>query len=183
MEDFQIVDLYWERSPRAISESDIKYGKLLAKISYSLLNSLEDSEECVNDTYLAAWNRMPTERPVFLGAFLSRIVRNISIDRHRGRTASKRGEAAVSIDELEECISAPDDIESTIDNAHLRDVINRFIGSLSEENRVIFVKRYFFGESIAQISKELGCSQGKIKTALSRRRAELAEILKKEALF
>ncbi len=177
-EDYKIVDLYWERSQSAIIESDKKYGRLLLKISYSLLDSRPDSEECVNDTYLAAWNRMPTERPVFLGAFLSKIVRNISIDRFRKRTAAKRGRVSESLDELEECISDGFSVENEIENSELRDILNRFVSGLDQDSRVIFVKRYFFGESIAEIAKETGFSQGKIKTSLFRRRTELANILK-----
>ncbi len=178
IEDFQIVDLYWERSQSAIIESDKKYGKLLFKISYSLLDSKPDSEECVNDTYLAAWNRMPTERPVFLGAFLSKIVRNISVDRFRKRNATKRGRMAASLDELEECFSDGYSVEGELENTELRELLNRFISGLDAESRVIFVKRYFFSKEISEIAKETGFSQGKIKSSLFRRRAELANILK-----
>ncbi len=184
MEDNQIVDLYWERSEKAITESQKKYEKLLFKISYSLLSSKPDSEECVNDTYLAAWNRMPTERPVFLGAFLSKIVRNLSIDRFRTLHASKRGSAIEkTVEELAECISDGMTVERELESSLLRETINRFLGSLDEEMRVMFVKRYFFGENIADISNEMGVSQSKVKTSLFRRRAELAEILKKEGVL
>ncbi len=183
MEDLQIVDLYWARSERAISESDKKYGRLLWKISYSLLDSRSDSEECVNDTYLAAWNRMPTERPVFLGAFLSRIVRNISVDRFRRRSASKRGSFDISLDELEECVPDGKNVEHELENSLLRDALNRFISALDTESRAIFVKRYFFGEGIAEIAKDIGASQSKVKSSLFRKRTELAKFLEKEGVL
>ena len=106
MEDHKIVDLYWQRSENAIKETSTKYGRMLDGISYSLLSSREDAEECVNDTYLEAWNKMPDDRPAYLGAYLSRIVRCISIDRFRASHRQKRGEAVELTDELADCINA-----------------------------------------------------------------------------
>ncbi len=119
MEDHQIVDLYWERSERAIKETDIKYGRMLKSTSYSLLSSNEDADECVNDTYLAAWNRMPEERPIYLGAFLSRIIRNISVSRYRAKHREKRGGADSVTVELLECIPDKSSVENDFDNDRL----------------------------------------------------------------
>ena len=107
MEDYQIVDLYWARKEKAIAETEKKYGKMLHSLSYSLLSSHEDAEECVNDTYLGAWNTMPDARPMYLGSFLSKITRRLSIDRWRREHRAKRGGVAAVVEELSECI--PDD--------------------------------------------------------------------------
>lgn len=182
MEDFQIVELYWARSESAIKESDRKYGKMLTKISFSMLSSNEDAEECVNDTYLSAWNRMPTDRPTYLGAFLSRIVRGISIDRYRRRKAQKRSGSEIAIDELEECIPSQSNVEGELENGALSEAINRFLGTMDHDSRVVFVRRYYLTQSISEIARELGFSEGKVKTLLFRRRKELYNMLEKEGL-
>ena len=161
MEDYQIVDLYWERSERAIKETDIKYGRILKSTSLSLLSSNEDADECVNDTYLAAWNRMPDERPIYLGAFLSRIIRNISVSRYRARHREKRGGAdAVTVE-----------------------LLNNFIISQSEEKRAIFIRRYFWSEDISEIAGNIGISESKVKTTLFRMRVALRDMLEREGLL
>ncbi len=183
LEDIQIVELYWMRSESAITESDRKYGKMLKKISYSMLSSSEDAEECVSDTYFTAWNRMPSDRPTFLGAFLSRIVRGLSIDRYRRSKAAKRSGIEVAIDELEECIPSQISVERELESGALAGAINRFLAGLDKESRVIFVRRYYFTESISEIAKALGFSEGKVKTVLFRRRKELYSMLEKEELL
>ena len=182
MEDYRIVDLYWERNEAAITESDRKYGKMLKSLSYSLLSSREDAEECVNDTYLGAWNTMPTARPEFLGAFLSKITRRLSIDRWRREHREKRGGIA-AIEELNDCIPADSTVEAEYENGVLAAHINAFLASLSQENRVIFLRRYFFSHPIPLIAKELGISEGKVKTVLFRLRVKLRERLEAEKLL
>jgi len=183
MEDRQIVDLYWQRNELAISETERKYGVMLKGVSYSLLSSREDAEECVNDTYLAAWNRMPDDRPAFLGAFLTRIVRNISVSRYRRLTREKRGGEGSIIEELTECIPDGDTLESQFDNAYLKETLNRFLMMQTEEKRAVFIRRYFWSQDIATISAQTRLSEGKIKSMLFRMRESLKAILEREGLL
>lgn len=184
MEDKNIVDLYWERSENAIKQTDIKYGKLLFKLSFQLLSSREDAEECVNDTYVAAWEAMPEERPDRLCAFLCKIDRRISINKYRYMHRQKRGGADLIVEELTDCIpSGSDEITDKAENDRLSDTINGFLGDLSEEKRVVFVKRYFYSEPISEISSQMKISEGKIKTMLYRMRLSLLSLLEKEGLL
>ena len=183
MEDFAIVDLYWARNERAIIESDAKYGRMLFSLSYSLTSSNEDTEECVSDTYLAAWNNMPEDRPDYLGAYLSKIVRRLSINRFRAEHRQKRGGGAERlIDELGECIPDTWDVTADFENGRLRGVLNGFIGSLPRERRDVFVLRYFCSKSVSEIADQLGLSQGKVKTMLHRTRLALKQLLEEEGM-
>ncbi len=183
MEDYLIVDLYWARNENAISQTEIKYGRSLKCASFELLKSNEDAEECVNDTYLAAWNRMPTERPMYLGAFLTRIVRNISITRFRSTHREKRGGSPELIEELTECIPDGEGLDHEIENRRLADAIRAFVASLDPEKRAIFVRRYFWSQEIAQIAEQTRISESKVKTTLFRLRNTLRERLMKEGLM
>lgn len=183
MEDYKIVDLYWERSERAISETKIKYEKMLSGISYSLLGSSEDVEECVNDTYLTAWNQMPEDRPIYLGAYLSKIIRSLSINRFRSQHRVKRGGFENLCEELDECIPDNCSIEEQYDNERLSRLIDRFLEDLPEIKRVIFVRRYFYSDSVEQIAKRVRLSTANVKVTLHRMRNSLREILEKEAML
>lgn len=181
MEDAKIVDLYWARDEAAISESDRKYGRMLSSLSYSLLSSREDAEECVSDTYLSAWNSMPDARPNYLGAFLSKIVRRISIDRFRKAHSEKRGGIDNLCAELTECI--PDKEGDFSDSERIRDVINSFLYSCDGEKRAMFILRYFYSRSIEEIALKVGAKESKVKTALHRMRQELKEKLEEDGLL
>ncbi|MBE6593296.1 MAG: RNA polymerase sigma factor [Ruminococcaceae bacterium] len=183
MEDFKIVDLYWNRSENAIIQTKLKYEKMLCGISYSLLGSSEDAEECVNDTYLSAWNRMPTDRPIYLGAYLSKIIRALSISKFRSQHRQKRGGFENLCDELDDCIPDNCSIEEQYQNGRLTELINRFLEDLPEEKRVIFIRRYFCSDSVEQISSRMQISVSKVKVSLHRMREELREILEKEAML
>lgn len=185
MEDRAIVELYWARDERAISQSDAKYGRMLNGMSYSLVGSREDAEECVNDTYLAAWNSMPSDRPELLGAYLAKLVRRISVDCYRRLHRQKRGGGATEqlIDELCECIPGGTSPVDEAENDRLRDALNAFLGSLPEDRRCVFVLRYFCSASLEQISAQTGFSVSKIKGLLHRTRLALRELLEKEALL
>lgn len=183
VEDFKIVDLYWERSERAISETRTKYERMLSGISYSLLRSDEDAEECVNDTYLSAWNSMPSDRPIYLGAYLSKIIRALSIDKFRSKHSKRRGGFEELCEELDECIPDPSSIQAQYENGQLAKAINRFIAELPEEKRVIFIRRYFYSDSVEQIAKRMGFTSSKVKTSLFRMREELRQILEKEDML
>ena len=183
MEDYQIVDLYWERSERAISETDTKYGRMLAGISLGLVHTNEDAEECLNDTYLAAWNSMPSERPIYLGAFLSKIIRRISIDKYRIAHSEKRGGKDALVSELTECIPSQADVEKEYDNKLLSEALNRFLYSLDEERRNIFVRRYFYSDPIDVIARGMNVGAGKVKTVLFRTRNALRKFLLEEGIW
>ena len=184
MEDAQIVDLYWARDERAIGESQTKYGRMLRSVAYGLVENDADAEECVNDAYLDTWNAIPTARPTFLGAFMAKITRRISIDRFRKNHRAKRGGAGNLIDELTDCVPdrAPTPPEE-LENGRLRDAINRCLAGLPEQSRVLFVGRYFFSKSVAELARELGIGESNAKVRLFRLRDALREQLAKEGLF
>ena len=173
MEDYKIVDLYWERKERAIAETEKKYGKMLHSLSYSLLSSHEDAEECVNDTYLGAWNAMPSARPMYLGPFLSKIARRLSIDRWRRNHREKRGGILEMVEELTECIPDGSTPAEEFERGRLRGEINEFLRALTEEKRAIFVRRYFYAQSVTQIAQEIGVGEAKVKVVLHRLREQL----------
>ena len=184
MEDSAIVELYWQRSDRAIPETDKKYGGYCHHIAYNICGSPEDAEECVNDTWLQAWNRMPDARPAALPPFLGAIVRSTAINRFRAARRQKRGggQTELALDELSECIPAPDGVEQAVEAAQLRQAIDGFLGGLGETERKIFVARYWFLAPIGEIAGKLGCSEGKVKTSLYRTRGKLRAFLKEAEL-
>lgn len=184
MEDQKILDLFFQRSQRAIEETDKKYGSYLYKIAHNILSDREDSKECVNDTYFGAWNAIPPKRPDFLGAFLGKMTRYISIDRWRKRTAKQRGGGDIlrSLEELQECIAA-NDLEQELDRQELARVFREFLSSLSEQERNVFLSRYWYLESVKAISQASGFSQNKIHSMLHRLRERLAKKLRQEGLL
>jgi len=183
MEDTKIVNLYWARNEKAIEESDRKYGRLLRHLSYSLLSSEQDAEECVNDTYLDAWGCMPTQRPTYLGAFLSKIVRRISIDRYRSAHRAKRGGGGLVLEELDECIPSEGGVEEECENRRLSEAINRFLAGLETEKRVIFLRRYFYSAPISEIAATMNINESKVKVVLFRLRDQLHRKLEEEELL
>lgn len=182
MEDRKIVDMYWDRDENAIVESDKKYGRMLGSLSYSLVDSREDAEECVNDTYVAAWNSMPTARPDLLGAFLSKITRRISINRFREKHRQKRGAGELVL-ELTDCIPSESRLDGELQSQGLRELLDRFLYSLDRERRAMFIRRYFYSHSIEQIAEDMNMSRSKVKTTLYRIRIELAGLLEREGLM
>ena len=183
MEDGQILDLYWSRDQRAIRETDGKYGKLLHGIAWNLLRSREDSEECVNDTYLRAWEAIPPARPGAFRAWLGRITRNLSLDRWKSRGAEKRGGGAeLLLGELEDCLPAPGGTERAVEDRELAELLNVFLQSLTREGRAMFLRRYWYGESVAEVAAALGCGEGKVKSSLFRSRKALREFLEREGI-
>ncbi len=182
MEDEKIVSLYWNRSEDAIRETEIKYDRYLHKIAYNILNDTEDSRESVNDTYLAAWNSMPPHRPSVLSAYLAKLTRRISIDLFRYRTRDKRlaSEYAVSLTELEDCVSAGNTTEEAINLKLLADAIGIFLRTQSEPIRTAFIGRYYYLDPLKEVAAYCGMSESKCKTVLYRARQGLKEYLKKE---
>lgn len=180
MDDKQILDLYWERSEAAISETSKKYGKYCRYIAFNILHNDEDSEECVNDTYLRAWNSIPPNRPSVLKTFLGKITRNLSLDRYELLNAKKRngGQMPLVFDEIQECIPSLDSTENIVEEIALTDILNRFLSSLSLEQRKIFMRRYWYLSPIKEIATEYGMSESKIKMSLFRSRNELKKIVR-----
>jgi RNA polymerase sigma-70 factor (ECF subfamily) len=183
MDDCKIVDLYWARNEEAITESDKKYGRMLNSLSYSLLSSREDAEECVNDTYLDAWGAMPDARPDCLGAFLSKITRRISIDRFRQKHREKRGGIDNLLVELDECVPSGQTPFEEYENRRLGDALNEFLYSQDREKRVIFILRYFYSKSVTEIAERLNIGVPKVKTTLFRMRRELHGRLEEKELL
>ena len=183
MDDSKIVDLFYSRDERAISESDRKYGRMLSSISYSFLGSHEDAEECVNDTYIDAWSAIPPARPQHLGAFLSKIVRRISIDLYRRRHREKRGGIEELCEELSDAIPAGESLFDEYESGRLREAINEFLSLLDKEKRVMFVLRYFYSKPVGEIALRVGASESKVKTTLFRVREGLKEFLERRDLF
>ncbi len=175
-----IVDLYWQRSEDAILETDRKYGRMLRNLALQLVESNEDAAECVSDTYLAAWNSMPSARPTLLGSFLSKITRRISVDAYRRRHAEKRGGYAELTSELSECVPSDFDMENAFESRALARLLDGFVRSLDSEKRYIFLRRYFYGDDLSTIAANLGISVGKVKTVLHRLRKSLGKQLEKE---
>ena len=181
MTDDIIVSLYLRRDEDAIRHSDDKYGKLLLSVAYNILCDSEDSREAVNDTYLHAWNSIPPTKPTSLGAYLSRITRNLSIDLWRRKNRDKRkSEYALSLDELSEVISGADRVEDELNLSALTESIERFLRAQSEGARRAFVMRYFFADSTKKIAHSLGMGEGAVKSSLHRTRQGLREHLIKE---
>ncbi len=184
MEDGQIVELYWQRSEAAISETEAKYGKYCRAIAYQILRDREDSEECVNDTYMRAWNTMPPHRPSLLKTFLGKIVRNLSIDRYERRTAAKRGfgEIPLALDELRECVPAGNGGERLAEDLALAELIDHFLASLPSQKRMIFVQRYWYLRPIGEIAAACDFGESRVKVSLMRTRNGLRKFLEKEGI-
>ncbi len=182
MEDAKIVQLYLERDETAIRHTAVKYGSRLRSLSFSITSDDLTSEECENDTYLETWNRIPPNEPkTYFYAFLARITRHISIDRCRERTSLKRKGHIVELsEELEMCLPASNDVDSVVNAKILGEAISQFLFTLSQEKRVIFMRRYFYLDTVSEISRRLSLSKSKVKTSLFRIRNDLRDYLIKE---
>ncbi len=181
MEDNAIMDLYFQRSEQAIVETDRKYGGYCYSIAYNILSNREDSQECVSDTFMAAWNTIPPRRPNYFNAFLGKLTRHISIDRWRKDNARKRGggEIVLALEELENCVDVHN-TENTFERKELTRVLNHFLTSLSETERNVFLCRYWYLDSIQTISQCSGFSQSKVTSMLHRTRGRLRKCLSEE---
>ncbi len=182
MDDKQIVDLYWQRSEQAIQETDTKYGGYCYSIAYNVLANREDAQECVSDTYLAAWNALPPHRPAILTAFLGKLTRRISIDRWRSLTAYKRGggQIPLTLEELGDCASHTPTVESAVITKEMAAAFQRYLDALPREERLIFLRRYFFFDPVAKIGETFGFTESKVTSILHRTRKKLRQQLTKE---
>lgn len=184
MEDSEIIELFFTRSESAISETVKKYGKYCSKIAMNILSSSEDAEECISDAYLSAWNNIPPVRPTLFSAFLGRIVRNLSINKYKANHTKKRGghETNLVLSELEECIPSGSNVESEQEAKVIAKTIDSFLRTIDDESRIIFVRRYWYADSIADISSCYHMSESKVKSMLFRIRNKLRTYLEKEGI-
>lgn len=175
MEDEKIVRLYWDRNEQAISATSEKYGGYCTSIARNILGNREDAEECVNDTYLNAWNSMPPHKPGVLSTFLGKITRNLSFNKYKYNTAKKRGEGQLPavLDELAQIVSGKDNVEQEIDRKELVRAIDEFLKMISPKKRSIFVCRYWYTDSISEIAVRHGMKESAVSTALGRLRLKL----------
>lgn len=183
VEDKLIVDLFLERSEDAIKETKEKYGRYCFAIANNILRSECDAEECVNDTYVSAWESIPPHKPEVLSTFLGKITRNISLNRYYHNHAMKRSQnVEIALEELEDVLSAENQFDSVAEETVLKDIINRFLSSLSKSNRIVFVRRYWYLDSVKEISKNCGLSESNVKVTLSRVRKGFKSFLEKEGI-
>lgn len=184
MEDSDIIELFFQRSETAIANTEKAYGPYLSGVAYRILNSLEDAEEVVDDTYLRAWNAIPPTRPRVLKHFLTRITRNLSFDRLEYYAASKRSaETLALLEELEACLPDPrGSIEDALAEAALTEILNRFLGTLEPLSCCVFLSRYYYAHSLKEVAAQYALSEGRVKYLLSRARAGLRVALEKEGI-
>ncbi len=182
MTDADIIELFQKRDERALAETEKRYGKYCIAIARNILHNEQDAEECVNDTYMKAWERIPPDCPRFFGGYLAKIARSLALMRYRCETAQKRGGNTVTLvfDELSEIVSDKADVEQTAENAEILELINRFLGTLSETNRRIFVLRYVCCESVKDIASRFGMSENNVSVTLNRVKKQLKKYLSKE---
>lgn len=180
MDDQKIVELYWERSESAVEETQKKYGRYCYAIAHRILRSEPDAEECVNDTYIRAWESMPPERPRVLSGFLGRITRNLALNRYDYNRAQKRDALSTVESEYWECMpSAEGRIE---DEVALSRALNRFLSELPQETRIVFLRRYWYACTIKEIAKSMALSESNVKVLLHRTRMELKAYLQREGI-
>lgn len=189
MEDQQIIELYFKRDEQAIAESQAKYGDYCTRIALNILDNLQDAEECVSDTYLRAWEAIPPTKPAKLGAYLGKITRNLSLDYFKARKSAKRGNSLfqVSLDEINECVPAGSTgygsgFDDETEARRVGECINRFLRKQSHEVRDVFICRYFYSDSIGEITRRFGLSESKVTSMLLRTRIKLRRFLESEGI-
>ncbi len=181
MEDLQIINLYFERSETAIAETAAKYGRFCRNIALNIISVAEDAEECVNDTYLQAWNSIPPQRPEKFRAWLGRVVRNITINLWRRNHRQKRYAGMEQLlDELEDCIPSPETVERQIEGKELTEAINTWLASLCRDDRVLFVRRYWNGQAVNDLAEEAGMEPKRLARRMYGLRQKLKAALEKE---
>lgn len=185
MEDQKIIDLFWNRNEAAISSASKQYGRYCHSIAFRILHNEEDSAECVNDTWYQAWNTIPPTRPQYLSAFFGKITRNLAINTFKSGHTARRGGNMIAqpLEELEECLEASsNDVEEKIDEKLLRETLNHFLEQLPEKDRILFVRRYFYVDSVREIAQSMGMKESNVKVTLFRIREKLKSCLLKEGL-
>ena len=182
MEDSRIIELYFAREETAVKKTAEKFGKYCYTIAYNILHNSEDSEECVNDTYLRAWNSIPPHKPNRLSAYLGKITRNLALNKYEKYTAAKRGGGLLplALEELGGCV--PESGTRTASNDYLTGILNRFLQGLKKEERIIFIRRYWYLSPVKEIAKDLGFGESRVKMSLLRTRKALKELLEQEGI-
>ena len=184
LDDREIIALFYERSEQAIVELSKKYGAVCTKVANHILNNRQDAEECVNDAYLGAWNTIPPQNPNPLLSYICRIVRNLAIKKYHANSALKRNSHYdIALDELEECIQTNETVENELAVKELAEAINQFLSTLSKENRMMFVRRYWFSDSVADIAEMFEISSRNVSLRLLRVRKGLKKYLEKEGIW
>jgi len=185
MNDRDIIELYWQRAESAISETARRYGSYCRRIALNILGNDEDCEECLNDTWLKAWESIPPQRPQQLDAYLGRITRNLALDKYRRTAAQKRGsgQAEAALSELSTCLPAATPTpEQALSDTALAELLQRFVATLPDTPRRIFAQRYWYLYPIRDIAAANRCSESKVKMSLLRSRSKLRELLEKEGV-
>ena len=181
MDDEKIIEMFFDRNELALNETEQKYGRYCFAVSYRILNSNEDSEECVNDTWLAAWNAIPPKKPESLRGFLARICRNISLDRLDFLKADKRNQNVTeAFEELEAFLSGGE--ENIPEEMFMREAVNRFLASLDRKTRIIFMRRYWYFCSIPEIAESMGISENSVRVTLHRTKLRMKSFFEKEGI-
>ena len=184
IEDRKIIELFFQRSEQAIRELDEKYGNVCRKLSHNIVNNRQDAEECVNDAYLGAWNSIPPEEPSPLLTYICKIVRNLSLKAYWRKEASKRSSTyTIAMEEIEACIAAPNTVETQIEARELARIIESFLDTLTTENRVIFMRRYWFSDSYRDIAEFVGLTEKNISVRLTRIRKKMKDYLAEREVF
>ena len=181
MEDQAIVALFFAREERAITETDRKYGGYCRAVAYNILKNKDDTDECVNDTYMQAWNTIPPQRPEVLSVFLGTITRNLSLNRYRAARTQKRGggQLPVALEELEFCMPDGQSVEGVLEAAEVGRLIDCFLRQLPERERCVFLRRYWYVDSLQEIARRCRISEGTVKSMLFRTRKKLRAYLEK----
>ena len=183
LEDSEIISLFFERSEQAIRELDRKYGPVVKKTAANILNDRQDAEECVNDTYLRVWNSIPPHAPDPLVSYTCRIARNLAVNRYHANKAEKRGGYDLILDEMQECIPSGVDVETEYEAKELGVAINRFLYTLDHNDRFLFVRRYWYADSVKDIARAMHSRENRISVRLFRLREKLRNTLNKEGLL
>ena len=184
IDDEKIIEMFFERSEQGIRELDIKYGKICHNLSYNIVNSRQDAEECVNDAYLGAWNAIPPTRPNPLLSYIVKIVRNISLKIYWRKEAAKRsGHYKIALEEIEGYIADQKTVEDEIEARELACIIGEFLDTLTLENRVIFMRRYWFSDSCKDIAGFVGLSEKNVSVRLTRIRQKMKDYLIEREVF
>lgn len=184
IEDEKIIEMFFGRSEQGIRELDIKYGKIFHNLSYNIVNSRQDAEECVNDAYLGAWNAIPPAKPNPLLTYICKIVRNISLKIYYRKEAAKRNSTyTIAMEEIEGCIANPNTVDTEVEARELARIIESFLDTLTVENRVIFMRRYWFSDSCKDIAEFIGLTEKNISVRLTRIRQKMKSHLAEREVF
>ena len=185
MEDIDIITLFFERNENAVRETKTKYGSMCERIAFNILENKEDCDEVLSDALFRAWSTIPPQRPESLGAYLTVIVRNISLDKYRKRLSNKRQSERMvqTLDEIAELLPDDTDLESELDGRMLTDTVNAFLHKQPKDKRMLFVRRYFYLDSIKELSERFGLTESNITVTLMRMRKKLKDKLSKEGII